>query len=117
MAGKQQVNRRKPIVRRPARTVEGRESQLVALAVDLSERQLADGSASAQVISHFLKLGSSRERLEQERLRNENELLRAKIDQIATGQRSDEMYVEALDAMRRYSGQDPVEPEYDDDDY
>jgi hypothetical protein len=55
--------------RRPAMTEEGRESQMVSLAMDLAETQIVDGTASAQVITHYLKLGSSREKLEQERLR------------------------------------------------
>ncbi|MET0787219.1 MAG: hypothetical protein ABWY25_10980 [Paenisporosarcina sp.] len=91
--------------RRPATTSEGREGQLVALAVDLAEEQLAEGTASAQVISHYLKLGSTREVLEQERLAQENELLKAKVDQLASGKRIEELYEEALDAMRSYAGQ------------
>lgn len=97
--------------RRPATTPEGREQQLVSLAADLAERQLLEGSASAQVITHFLKLGSTRERVEQERLKNENLLLSAKIEQMASGKRIEELYETALNAMRTYSGQD----EYYDD--
>lgn len=102
--------------RRPATTPEGRENQLIAMAVDLAERQLADGTASAQVISHYLKLGSSREQLEQERLRQENELLAAKREAIASAARVEELYKTALDAMRTYAGQEPQELEgsYDD---
>jgi hypothetical protein len=99
--------------RRPATTPEGREGQLVNLAVDLAEKQLANGTASAQVISHFLKQGSIRETLEQERLARENELLKAKIDQLASAKKVEELYQSALDAMKTYSGQDPVE--YNDD--
>ena len=64
--------------RRPALTPEAREKQLIALAVDLAEKQLIEGTASAQVISHFLKLGSSKETLEKEKLEEENKLLRAR---------------------------------------
>lgn len=92
--------------RPPATTPEGRENQLISHAVDLAERQLLDGSASAQVISHYLKLGSSRERLEQERLSRENELLQAKAEAMASAKRVEELYSQALDAMRSYSGQD-----------
>lgn len=91
---------------RPATTAEGREGQLVALAVDLAEKQLQEGTASAQVISHYIKLGSTRETLEQERLTNENQLLKAKVEQLASGQRIEEMYGEALQAMKSYAGQD-----------
>ena len=96
--------------RRPASTPERREHQLISLAVDLAERQLSDGTASAQVISHFLKLGSTRERLEQERLTQENELLKAKVDQLASAKRVEELYASALNAMRTYSGQNAEDP-------
>lgn len=100
-------------LRRPATSPEGRERQLVNLAVDLAEKQLRDGSASAQVISHYLKLGSTREQLEQDRLAAENDLLRAKIEQLASTERTEELYRAALNAMRSYSGQPPVEFEDD----
>jgi len=95
--------------RPPAITPDGRENQLIGLAVDLAEQQLKAGTASAQVISHFIKLGSSRERLEQERLAKENELLGIKADSIASAAKVEELYLSALNAMRSYSGQDPVE--------
>lgn len=101
--------------RRPATTPEQRENQLISLAVDLAEKQLANGTASAQVISHYLKLGSSRERLEQERLARENQLLQAKAEQIASQARIEELYTEAIKAMQSYSGHLP--PEELDDDY
>ncbi len=104
---------RKP--RRPATTPEGRENQLISLAADLAERQLTAGNASAQVITHFLKLGSTREKLEQERLHRENLLLSAKVEQIASSNRIEDLYKTALNAMRSYSGQD--DNSYDDDDY
>ena len=78
---------------------------MIELADQLAERQLREGSASAQVITHYLKLGSSRERLEQEKLALETELVKAKTEAIASQQRQEEMYKEALMAMRAYSGQ------------
>jgi hypothetical protein len=101
--------------RRPASTPEGREGQLVNLAVDLAEKQLANGTASAQVISHYLKLGSTRETLEQERLARENDLLRAKVENLASAKRVEELYKSALDAMRTYAGQEPLEDDYGED--
>ena len=98
--------------RRPGTTPESRENQLVALAVDAAEKQIRAGTASAQVITHFLKLGSTREQLEQQRIRHENELLQAKQEQIASAGRVEELYKEALNAMRTYAGQAPRE--YDD---
>jgi len=99
--------------RRKATTPEGRENQLVALAVDLAEQQLREGTASAQVISHFLKLGSTREQLEQERLAHENILLQAKAEAIASSTRIEELIVNAVAAMRQYTGQDPPREEED----
>lgn len=101
---------------RPARTPEARENQLIAMAYDLAAKQLAEGSASSQVVSQLLKLGSSREKLEQERLAKENELLQAKAEAMASAVRVEELYGKALDAMRSYSGQTPMELEIDLDD-
>lgn len=103
--------------RRPATTPEGRENELVSLAFDRAEQQIRDGTASSQVITHFLKLGSTREQLEQQRLAHENELMQVKKEQIESAKRTEEMYKEALDAMRSYSGQlQEVEIEIDIDD-
>lgn len=93
----------------PAQTVEGRENQLAALAYDLAEKQMREGTASPSVITHFLKLKSSRQQLEIEKLRSETEFLRAKAEAVQSNQRSDELYAEAIAAMRRYSG---VEEDY-----
>lgn len=101
--------------RHKATTPEGREDQLVGLAVDLAERQLREGTASAQVLSHYLKLASSRERLEQERLAQEIELTKIKRDAIASQKRVEELYTKALDAMRTYSGAPPDDPDPDHD--
>lgn len=95
---------------RPALTEESREKQLIYLATDLAEQQLRDGTASSQVITHYLKLGSMREKLERERLAEENKLLKAKTEQIQSMKRVEELYAEAITAMRNYSGQgDPDE--------
>lgn len=89
---------------RPASTPEGRENQLISLAMDLAERQLKEGTASSQVITLFLKLASTREKLEQERLQRENLLLSAKVDAISSAKRMEELYAEAISAMKRYAG-------------
>ena len=94
--------------RRPATTPEGREHELVSDAIDLAERQIKNGTASSQVITHFLKLGSTRERLEQQRLEHENELTRVKIEAIESQKRVEELYLEALSAMRSYAGDLPA---------
>lgn len=90
--------------RKPPTTPEGREDEMVSLAHDLAEQQIREGSASSQVITHFLKLGSTRERLEQQRLEHENELTRVKIEQVESQKRVEELYMEALQAMRNYAG-------------
>lgn len=94
--------------RKPATTPEARENEMVSLATDLAERQIREGSASSQVITHFLKLGSTRERLEQERLEHENQLLAVKKEQIESQQRIEELYVDAIKAMRSYAGDMPL---------
>lgn len=95
-------------IRKRAKTPEVREQQLVAAAYDLAERQIQEGTASAQVITTFLKLGTSRERLEQERLAHENQLLIAKREAMESAARVEELYLGALNAMRSYQGQDPI---------
>jgi len=92
--------------RRTAATEEGREAQLVSLAIDLAEKQMTDGTASAQVITHYLKLGSTRERLEQERIRSENQLLAARTDNMSSLGRVEELYTQAMEAFRGYAGLD-----------
>lgn len=89
---------------RPALNPETREGQLISLAVDLAEQQLRDGTASSQVITHYLKLGSTKERLEKEKLIEENKLLRAKTEAIESSKDMKKLYEEAIEAMRRYGG-------------
>jgi hypothetical protein len=97
--------------RKPATTPEARENEMVSAAIDLAEKQIRDGRASSQVITHFLKLGSTREKLEQQRLEHENELTRVKIEALESQKRVEELYMEALSAMRSYSGDlPPPEP-------
>lgn len=100
---------------RPATTPEEREKQLVALAMDLVEERMLAGTATSQETTHFLKLGSTREKLEQARLGKEIELQAAKVDQIASQGRMEELYKGAIDAMRTYGGKEssPEEELYD----
>lgn len=95
---------------RPALTPEARENQLISLAVDLAEKQLQEGTASSQVITHYLKLGSTKERIEKEILEKQKELISAKTEALQSSKRVEELYSEALNAMRNYAGQgDPDE--------
>lgn len=97
---------------RPALTIEARENQLIARAVDLAEKQLIDGTASSQVITHYLKLGSTRERLERERLEEENKLLKAKTKAYESAEDLKVLYENAIKAMRGYQGVDNRDDEY-----
>jgi len=99
---------------KPATTLEGRENQLISKAMDLVEKKIENGTATSQELTHFLKLGTTREILEQQRLAQENELLRAKVDRLASDTRQEALYEEAIAAMRRYAGQEPIESEYED---
>ena len=95
---------------RPALTPEARENEMIALAVDLAEEQLRNGTASSQVITHYLKLGSSKERIEKEMLERQKELISAKADALKAAKQAQEDYAKVLEVMRKYTGQD-------DDDY
>ena len=104
--------------RRPAITPEGRENQMISYAMDLAEKQLREGTASSQVITHFLKLGTSRAELEKEKLARETELLKVKADNIKAMERQEEMFKEAINAMKRYQGRADEDEEYEEyDDY
>ena len=90
---------------RPALSPEARENQLISLAVDLAEKQLLEGTASSQIITHYLKLGSTKEKIEKEILMKQKELIEAKTQSLQSVKRIEELYRNALDAMRSYSGQ------------
>lgn len=98
--------------RPPATTPEARENQLISLAVDVVEQQMLKGTVSSQVLTHYLKLGSTREKLEQERLAMEVSLMEQKRESMASAARVEELYSSAINAMRAYAGQEPL-PEVD----
>lgn len=100
--------------RPPATTPEARENQMIALAFDLAEKQLVDGSASSQVITHYLKLATTREQLEKEKLTLEKDLLKARTDSIESAKRVEELYANALAAMRGYQGTTVEDEELED---
>ena len=97
---------------RPALTPEARENQMIALAVDLVEQRLLDGTPPPPDPPHFLKLGSMKNRLEMEKLQEENRLLKARTEALQSAKRVEELYSEAIKAMRRYSGQGSDDDEY-----
>ena len=98
---------------RPALNPEVRENQMIALAVDCAERQMLEGTASSQVITHYLKLGSSRERLEREKLEEENKLLKARTKALESAEDVKVLYEQAIKSFQRYSGHG----DEDDDEY
>lgn len=87
-----------------ALTPEAREQQMIKLAVDLAEQQLLNGTASSQVITHFLKLGSSKERLEQQIMQEQKKLIESKTEALQAQKRSEQLFTEAIEAMKKYSG-------------
>lgn len=102
--------------RKPATTPEARENELISAAHDLAEEQIRTGQASSQVITHFLKLGSSRERLEQERIAHENQLLAVKKEALERADRIESLMTDAVNAMRSYQGDPTVAVDEDDED-
>lgn len=99
--------------RAPAKTLEAREKQLISLAVDLAEKQLINGTATSQVMTHYLQLGTTKAQIERDILSRQEELLSAKTDAMKSAKTVEELYSKALDAMRKYSGSDSEEV-YDD---
>lgn len=89
---------------RPAMSPEARETQMVSLAVDLAEKQLLEGTASSQVITHYLKIGSTKEKLEKEILERQKELITAKTEELKSAKRMEELFEQAIKAMTTYSG-------------
>lgn len=103
-SGKRSGSKNSQSSMRPAKTLEERENQMILLAVNLAEQQLRDGTASSQVITHYLKLGSTKERLEKEILQKQSGLLTAKTESLQSAQHSEEMYKKAIAAFKDYSG-------------
>lgn len=96
----------KPRKKRPGTTPESRENQLISLAYDLVEQRMLDGTATSQETVHFLKLGSTKERIEKEILERQKDLITAKTDSMRSSKRTEEFYQKVLDYMKLYSGRD-----------
>lgn len=92
------------IIPAPAFTLEQREDQLASLAYNLAEQRLRDGSASNSLIEKFIDRGSSKAKLENEKLRRENELLVAKVKAVEASSDIKELYIKAMKAMKEYTG-------------
>lgn len=92
-----------PPMEDPGLTPEARQNQLISLSIDLAEKQLREGTASSQVITHYLKLATEREKLEARKLENEIEMIKAKTEALQSTKEVEELYKNAIEAMRRYS--------------
>ena len=90
--------------RRPATTIESRENQMVALAFDLVEKRLIEGTATSQETTHFLKLGTTNAELERDKLKGEVAVLKARVESMASASRSEELFANAIEAIRSYGG-------------
>lgn len=95
--------------RQPSRSPEERENQLISLAMDLAEERLRNGTATSQEVTHFLKLGTRKAKLEEKALEEDINLKAAKTDAIAAAQRIEDLYANAISAFRSYSGQENEE--------
>lgn len=106
MATRRKVTSDSPRRSPPALTPEARENQLIASAVNLAEKQLLEGTASSQVIVHYLRLAAAKEksRLELEILEKQKELISAKTEALQSAKRVEELYEDAMNAMRKYKG-------------
>lgn len=104
MAKVKPISEKKSKSMRPALTPEARENQMIYLATELAEQQLRDGTASSQVITHFLKLGSSKAKLEDDILKEQKKLISAKTEMLESSKRIEELYANAINAMREYGG-------------
>lgn len=102
----------KPRRMRPALDPEAREAQMINLAIDLAEKQLREGTASSQVLTHYLKLGTTKYELEKEKIKHENKKMEAQTKSLESGEEMKILYDKAIKAMRNYSGYgDPEEYE------
>lgn len=97
---------------RPPVSLEAQENLMISLAVQCAEKQLRDGTASSQVITHYLKLGSSKDRIEKEILEKQKELIEAKTKTLNSNNEAKELYNQALVAFRKYSGANDGDDEF-----
>lgn len=88
----------------PARSEEARQQQLENLAMNLAEKKLRDGTASSQLICHFLNLTTQKAKLEQEKLKADTQLQMKKVETLDAQARTEELYVSAINAIKKYQG-------------
>lgn len=102
----------------PPRSEEEEEKLAGGLAMDLAIKWMREGTAPAQVVTHFLKINSLKEQAELEKTRREIELLKAKKKAIELAEEQDKKYEEVIKAISSYAGKDEewevVEDSYSD---
>ena len=99
---------------KPATSIKERQDQMISLAVDLAEEKLRNGTASSQIITHYLELATTKERLKEEMMEEQKKLITAKIGAVESHKEVEKLYSEALNAMREYSGNFGKGSDYDD---
>jgi hypothetical protein len=99
----------------PGKTIESRENQLISDAIELAAKQIRLGTVSSQVLSHFVKLGSTTALLEKAKLEKELQLVAAKTDEIKSRKKIEELYANAMKAFGIYRGVEEEEPQDDED--
>ena len=97
---------------RPALTAESREGQLIALAMDRVDDRIRNNQASSQELVHFLRLGTEKEKLEREKLQNENIMLQAKVKALEAQAKNEELFGRVMAAMKRYSGHEDEDDDF-----
>lgn len=102
--------------RMPALTPEAREKQIIAKAYDRVEKMIDEGTASSQILTHFLKLGSSMNELEKQKLEYETYLIKSKTESLNSAKSVEKLYKEAIQAFGIYSGQSIGNNEGDEED-
>lgn len=117
MGKESKTTKKQSMSRRHAMSLENREQQMITLAVDLAEQQLREGTASSQLITHYLKLATTREKIEQETMLANQKLIKAKVESLESASRIEELYSEAISAMKRYGGNSEPTSSEEEDDY
>lgn len=117
MAKESKTTKKQTRNQRHAMSLENREQQMITLAVDLAEQQLREGTASSQLITHYLKLATTREKIEQETMLANQKLIKAKVESLESASRIEELYSTAIAAMKRYGGNEDPTPSNEEDNY
>jgi hypothetical protein len=83
---------------------EADENQLISLSIDAAKKMLVEGTAPTSIVLHYLKLATTRERMEREMMATQKELMEAKKQALESQAKVEQLYADAMKAMQRYSG-------------